>query len=87
MPAPCPSEELVVERVHFPAAGNLLEGVRSGVTFDVIRTTRQIAGSLSEFLHDRGALPEDKVLRTKRVRSSPAKTESSAPQGSAPTPA
>jgi hypothetical protein len=69
------------------SAGNLLEGVRSGVTFDVIRTTRQIAGSLSEFLHDRGALPEDKVLRTKRVRSSPAKTESSAPQGSAPTPA
>jgi hypothetical protein len=67
------------------SASNLIEGARSGVTFDVIRTTRQIAGSLSEFLHDRGALSEEKVLRTKRVRNS-ARTESAAYQGSAAAP-
>ena len=44
------------------SAGNLLEGVRSGVTFDVIRTTRQIAGSLSEFLHDRERCPKTRFF-------------------------
>jgi hypothetical protein len=30
-------------------AGNLFEGTRSGLTFDMIRTTREVATSLSEF--------------------------------------
>jgi hypothetical protein len=50
------------------SAGNLFEGTRSGLTFDTLRTVRQIAAALSEYLVERGALPSDKRLRSKRLR-------------------
>ena len=50
------------------SAGNLFEGTRSGLTFDTLRTVRQIVAALSEYLVDRGALPPDKRLRSKRLR-------------------
>ena len=53
------------------SAANLLEGVRSGLTFDTIRTAREIAASLSEFLFDRGALSPEKAIRPRRLRNSP----------------
>ena len=53
------------------AAGNLFEGTRSGLTFDTIRTTREVAASLSEFLSERGALSPEKALRPRRLRNSP----------------
>ena len=50
------------------SAGNLFEGTRSGLTFDTLRTVRQIVAALSEYLVDRGALSPDKRLRSKRLR-------------------
>ena len=50
------------------SAGNLFEGTRSGLTFDTLRTVRQIVAALSEYLVERGALPPDKRLRSKRLR-------------------
>jgi hypothetical protein len=51
------------------SAGNLFEGTRSGLTFDNLRTVRQIAAALSEYLVERGALSPDKPLRSKRLRA------------------
>jgi hypothetical protein len=53
------------------AAGNLLEGTRSGLTFDTIRTAREVAASLSELLAERGILAPEKALRPRRLRNSP----------------
>ena len=53
------------------SAGNLFEGTRSGLTFDTIRTTREIAASLSEFLFERGALSPERAIRPRRLRNSP----------------
>jgi hypothetical protein len=53
------------------STGNLLEGVRSGLTFDTLRTAREIAASLSEFLFDRGALSPEMAIRPRRLRNSP----------------
>jgi hypothetical protein len=54
------------------SAGNLFEGTRSGLTFDTLRTTREITASLSEYLSERGALPLDKTLRSRRTPNLPA---------------
>lgn len=51
------------------SAGNLFEGTRSGLTFDAIRTAREIAASLSEFLSERGAVSPEKALRPRRLRN------------------
>jgi hypothetical protein len=53
------------------SAGNLFEGTRSGLTFDTLRTGREIAALLSEYLSARGALPPEKALRSKRMRNLP----------------
>jgi len=53
------------------SAANLFEGTRSGLTFDTLRTAREIAASLSEFLSERGALSSEKALRPRRLRNSP----------------
>ena len=50
------------------SAGNLFEGTRSGLTFDTLRTVRQIVAALSEYLVERGALPPGNRLRSKRLR-------------------
>ena len=52
------------------SAGNLFEGTRSGLTFDSLRTAREITAALSEYLVERGALPPGKRLRARRLRSS-----------------
>ncbi len=40
------------------SAANLLEGVRSGVTFDTVRTTREVSAAVADYLREEGALPE-----------------------------
>lgn len=45
---------------------NLLEGSRSGVSFDRVRTTRVVTSATSEHLYDRGAIPETD-LKPKRL--------------------
>jgi hypothetical protein len=46
--------------------GNLLEGVRTGVTFDTIRTTKEISATLSEYLYLQRAIPHELALSPKR---------------------
>jgi uncharacterized protein DUF4410 len=60
------------------SAGNLFEGTRSGLTFDTLRTARQIAAALSEYLVERGALPPGKGLRARRLRSATSSREPAA---------
>jgi Domain of unknown function (DUF4410) len=45
------------------SAGDFLEGTRSGLTFDTIRTAREVAASLSEYLSQRHVSPEKQALR------------------------
>lgn len=52
-------------------AGNVLEGVRSGVTFDTIRTSREITAALSEYLYQQNAIEEDDALSPKRPGGQP----------------
>jgi hypothetical protein len=49
--------------------GSLFEGTRSGLTFDTIRTAREVTASLSAFLSERGALPPGEALRPRRLRN------------------
>lgn len=46
--------------------GNLLEGVRTGVTFDTIRTTKEISATLSEYLYFQRAIPHELARAPKR---------------------
>lgn len=48
-------------------AGNALDGIRSGVTFDTIRTTREITSALSEYLYQQQAIEEKDALAPKRL--------------------
>ncbi|MFZ4777645.1 MAG: DUF4410 domain-containing protein [Terrimicrobiaceae bacterium] len=50
---------------------NALDGVRSGITFDTIRTTREINSALSEYLYQRGAIPFSKAAGPKRLGKFP----------------
>jgi hypothetical protein len=50
---------------------NVVDGLRSGVTFDTIRTSREINAALSEYLAQRGAIPAKKALRPKRLGKFP----------------
>jgi hypothetical protein len=52
--------------------GNLFEGTRTGITFDTIRTTREVAASLSEFLSNQGAPSPGGTLHPRRLHSDPA---------------
>lgn len=49
------------------SATNLVEGLRSGLTFDVMRSSRETAASLTEYLHDEGAFTDTQVLKSKRL--------------------
>jgi len=49
---------------------NLLEGVRSGISFDRVRTTRVLTSATSEHLYQRGAIPKTD-LKPKRVGELP----------------
>lgn len=55
--------------------GNLFEGTRTGLTFDTIRTTREIAASLSEFLSERGAPLPAEAIHPRRLRNAPSRTQ------------
>jgi hypothetical protein len=48
------------------AIGNLLEGVRTGVTFDTIRTSKEISATVSEYLYAKRAIPHEVALAPKR---------------------
>jgi len=45
---------------------NVVDGVRSGVTFDAIRTSREVTSAISEFLLQQGAIPREKASGPKR---------------------
>lgn len=47
--------------------GNALDGVRSGVTFDTIRTSREITSAISEYLYQQKAISDEKALAPKRL--------------------
>ena len=46
--------------------GNLLEGVRTGVSFDTIRTSKELSAALSEFLYQQRAIPHEQAQAPKR---------------------
>jgi hypothetical protein len=46
--------------------GNLLEGVRTGVSFDTIRTSKELSAALSEYLYQQRAIPHEKAHAPKR---------------------
>jgi len=46
---------------------NALDGVRSGVTFDAVRTSREVSAAISEYLVQQGALPKEKASKPKRL--------------------
>jgi len=48
------------------SATNLLEGTRSGLTFDAIRTTREVTAATTTYLANTGALPAEKEQAWKR---------------------
>ena len=50
---------------------NVIEAVKSGVTFDASRTSREITAALSEHLHKKGVLKNKKRLTPKRLGQVP----------------
>jgi hypothetical protein len=46
--------------------GNLLEGARSGITFDTVRTTKELTAVLSEYLYQQRAIPHETAQAPKR---------------------
>jgi len=55
----------------FMSLANVVDGVRSGVTFDTKRTAREITATLSEYLHKRRALVGKKPIKPKRLGEVP----------------
>jgi hypothetical protein len=50
---------------------NAVDGIRSGISFDTMRTAREITAVLSEYLHERDALGSKPPLRPKRLGELP----------------
>lgn len=50
---------------------NVLDGARSGVSFDATRTSREITATISEHLHKKGVLKNKKRLVPKRLGEVP----------------
>lgn len=50
---------------------NAVDGIRSGLSFDTIRTSREITATLSEYLQNHGVLRSKKPLRPKRLGEVP----------------
>ena len=50
---------------------NVVDGARSGITFDTVRTTREINSTLSQYLYQRGVIPYKKASRPKRLGEFP----------------
>lgn len=53
------------------SVANALEGLRSGVTFDTVRTSREVTAGMSEYLYQKGAIPYEEALGPKRPGSLP----------------
>lgn len=45
---------------------NVVDGIRSGITFDSSRTSREVNAALSEYLYQRGAISLEKATAPKR---------------------
>jgi len=45
---------------------NAADGLRSGVTFDTVRTSRELNATLSEYLYQEGAIPHEKSASPKK---------------------
>lgn len=50
---------------------NAVDGIRSGVSFDTIRTAHEIAAALSDYLHEREALGKKPHIKPKRLGKIP----------------
>jgi hypothetical protein len=50
---------------------NAVDGIRSGVSFDTMRTAREIAATLSDYLYQRNALGKRPHLKPKRLGEVP----------------
>ena len=50
---------------------NMVDGIRSGITFDTVRTTREVNAALSEYLYQRGAIPYKKAAWPKHLGKFP----------------
>jgi hypothetical protein len=50
---------------------NVLDGVRSGLTFDTIRTSREVNAALSEYLYQQGSIPYNQATGPKRLGEFP----------------
>lgn len=50
---------------------NAVDGIRSGVSFDTMRTAREIAATLSDYLYLRNAISKKKHLQPKRLGEVP----------------
>lgn len=50
---------------------NVVDGFRSGITFDTIRTSREINAAMSEFMYQQGAIPYEKAAGPKRLGEIP----------------
>lgn len=48
---------------------NVIDGLRSGVTFDAMRTARELNAAISEHLWKQGAIPREKAVAPKRPGS------------------
>lgn len=46
--------------------GNMLESVRTGITFDTLRTSKELSAAISEYLYQQRAIPHDVALAPKR---------------------
>jgi hypothetical protein len=46
---------------------NAVDGIRSGVSFDTMRTAHEIAATLSDYLHQRDALGNKPYIKPKRL--------------------
>jgi hypothetical protein len=50
---------------------NVVDGIRSGISFDAVRTAREVDSALSEYLYQRGAIPFKKTTGPKRLGAFP----------------
>lgn len=50
---------------------NAVDGIRSGVSFDTMRTAHEISATLSNYLYEKGALEDEKHIKPKRLGELP----------------
>jgi len=69
---------------------NAVDGIRSGVSFDTMRTAHEISATLSDYLYERNALGKKTHLKPKRLGEVPVNlpfaTEKNKPAGQGGTP-